>query len=211
MFKMKVNIGNYRRRWTSQIHYDYMNKKYDSEWETNTNRFETALQKLEEAVQYLYDTTINASIERMPDQKINVRIDSYDTWSMDHTLSHIILPMLVQLKADKHGSPFVDDDDVPAELRSTVAEPKVNKYDTDSNHHLRWDWVIGEMIWAFEQKCRDDWASDYYKYEDDPTNTDAPALGLKLVWEDRDGQAVHGKRMANGFRMFGKYYEGLWN
>ena len=42
--------------------------------------------------------------------KINyVKIDYWDTWSMDHTLSYIIVPMLKQLKATKHGAPYVDD------------------------------------------------------------------------------------------------------
>jgi len=142
-----------------------------------------------------------------PKQKISVRIDPHDTWSMEHTLAHIITPMLVQLKATKHGSPWVDDKDVPKELRSTNAKPKENEYDTDSNHHLRWDWILDEMIWAFNQKCRDDWEGDFYEYEAD----DTARFGLKLVWEDREGQKAHQERMTNGFKLFGKYYENLWD
>ena len=45
------------------------------------------------------------------DRKIDyVKIDRWDTWSMDHTLSYIILPMLKQLKDSKHGGPRVDDE-----------------------------------------------------------------------------------------------------
>ena len=51
-----------------------------------------------------------------------VKIDRWDTWSMDHTLGQIALPMLRQLKATKHGAPLVDDEDVPEELRSTSAQ-----------------------------------------------------------------------------------------
>ena len=58
-----------------------------------------------------------------PKQKIRVRIDTHDTWSMDHTLAHIVLPMLVQLKRTKHGAPNTDNADVPKELRSTSALP----------------------------------------------------------------------------------------
>jgi len=29
---MFVKIGPYRRRWSSHIHYDYMNKKYNHDW-----------------------------------------------------------------------------------------------------------------------------------------------------------------------------------
>ena len=32
------------------------------------------------------------------ERKVNIRIDNYDLWSMDHTLSLIILPMLKKLK-----------------------------------------------------------------------------------------------------------------
>ena len=53
------------------------------------------------------------------DQVVEVHIDRWDTWSMDYTLAHIVLPMLRQLKETKHGSPEVDDADVPEELRST--------------------------------------------------------------------------------------------
>ena len=130
---------------------------------------------------------------------------------MDNTLAPIILPMLKQLKETKHGSPWTDDEDVPEELRSTSAPPLENDYDTDDNHHKRWDWVLDEMIWAFEQKTRDDWEGDYYKYEDDPTNTEGLGLGLKLVWEDPEGSKAHQERMSNGFRLFGKYFEALWD
>ena len=47
-----------------------------------------------------------------------IKIDKWDTWSMDSTLSPIILPMLKQLKATKHGAPYIDDEDVPAKLRA---------------------------------------------------------------------------------------------
>ena len=47
------------------------------------------------------------------EQKVNVQIDKWDTWNMDATLAHIIVPMLKQLKATKHGAPYVADEDVP--------------------------------------------------------------------------------------------------
>jgi hypothetical protein len=209
---MRVKIGPYRHRWVSYVHDKYMDKKYGRyEWEDNTNRFEHALEKFEDALQWIYNHTVNLYLDKRTGQKINVKIHNYDTWSMDHTLAPIILPMLKQLQATKHGSPWVDDEDVPEELRSTSAPPLENDYDTDDNHHLRWNWVLDEMIFAFEQKTRDDWEGDYYKYEDDPTNTQGLGLGLKLVWEDREGSKAHQKRMSNGFRLFGKYYEAMWD
>ena len=144
-----------------------------------------------------------------PQQSIKVKIDKWDTWSMDHTLAHIILPMLKQLKATKHGAPCTDDKDVPKALRSTNAPAKENKWDTDENHFKRWDWILDEMIWAFEQKCRDNWEDDYYgDYIENQKN--GPMAG-SFEWIDHEGRAAHQERMSNGFKLFGKYYENLWD
>ena len=144
-----------------------------------------------------------------PKQKISVRIDAHDTWSMDHTLAHIILPMLVQLKRTKHGAPSVDNLDLPKELHMSKKGMAQFAKDgsTDDKFFKRWDWILDEMIWAFNQKCRDDWEGDYYEYADDDTER----FGLKLVWDDREGSQAHQERMSNGFRLFGKYYENLWD
>lgn len=209
---MKVNIGNYRHRCISNIHTRYMNQKYGYyEWDENNNRFESMLEKIEDSMQVVYNYTINLIKDKRSSQRISVRIDPYDTWSVDYTLSYIILPMLEQLQTSKHGSPWTEDEDVPDELKSINAKEKENEWDTDDNHHLRWDYILGEMIWAFKQKTRDDWEGDFYEYEDDPTNTEGLGLGLKLKWEDRSGKAAHQQRMTNGFRLFGKYYEQLWD
>ena len=133
-----------------------------------------------------------------PEQKTSIRIDKYDTWNMDNTLAPIILPMLKQLKETKHGAPAVDIEDVPKELRPTNTEEWQKLYkqggETDDKFFKRWDWVLDEMIWAFEQKCRDDWMSDYDYNK----------------W-DSEGANAHQERMTNGFRLFGRYYESLWD
>jgi len=204
---MKVYIGPYTNRWSCNVHDRHMMLKYGLEWDENKDWEDRAWERVEGAVQWLYNKTINVILDKHSDQKIKVSIDKYDTWSMDHTLSHIIVPMLKQLKETKNGSPWVNDYDVPEELRSTSAPPTENDYDIDDNHHKRWEWVLDEMIWAFEQKTRDDWESDYYKYESDPKEM----FGLKLVWEDREARKAHQERMTNGFKLFGKYYESLWD
>ena len=203
---MKVRIGKYAGILTCNIHSRYMNKKYEWDWPEVQDRMDRVLEVIEDAVQSVYNVLNWIWFDRRT-QQIKVRIDKSDTWSMDHTLSHIVLPMLQQLQETKHGAPFVDDKDVPMILRSKSAPPKENEWDTDDNHFKRWDWVLDEMIWAFEQKARDDWQSDYYTYEEDK---DAQ-FGLKLVWEDRKGQEEHQARISNGLSLFGKYYEGLWD
>ena len=206
---MKVKIGPYRHRWVSYVHDRYMDKKYGGwgKWEDNSTRFESFLEKVEDGLQWIYNHSINLYLDKRPGQKIKVRIDPWDTWSMDHTLAPIILSMLKQLKESKHGSPLTEDEDVPEELRSTSAPPKEDEYDLDDNHHKRWDWVMGEMIWAFEQKTYD-WEEQYYgdwqESEDEP-------LGGRFLYLDPEGRKAHQERMSNGFRLFGKYYEALWD
>jgi hypothetical protein len=48
---------------------------------------------------------------------------------------------------------------------------------------MAWDWALTEMIFAFESKIDDDWFA----------------------------QARDEERIANGFRLFGKYYQSLWD
>ena len=153
-----------------------------------------------------------------------IKIDRYDTWSMDHTLAIIVLPMLKQLQATKHGAPNVDDDDVPEELKSTSAPPKENEYDTDGNHFKRWDWVMDEMIFAFEHHVDNKWEEKYskgewstrreacewdengkptlYTFEEGPNHT---------AKYDAENHQKHNDRINNGTRLFGKYYRGLWD
>ena len=132
-------------------------------------------------------------------RKVEVRIDPYDTWSMDHTLGLIIVPMLKQLKATKHGSPFVADEDVPEELRSPMGYLATEDYDVDDNYHKRWDWVMDEMIWAFEQTI--DETSDDHFFD----------RSVEPYVYDKDGHRAHMQRVDNGIQLFGKYYQGLWD
>lgn len=139
-----------------------------------------------------------------------VKIDRYDTWSMDHTLSYIIHPMLVQLNKEKHGAPFTDDADVPDELKSTSAPPKENEWDTDDNHFKRWDWIMNEMVWAFEQELKDDDEAQFFDHSESRGIEDCEERMDKLK-VDRDGLEAHQKRKANGYRLFGRYYQNLWD
>ena len=139
-----------------------------------------------------------------------VKIDRYDTWSMDHTLSYIIHPMLVQLNKEKHGAPFTDDADVPDELKSTSAPPKENEWDTDDNHFKRWDWIMNEMVWAFEQELKDDDEAQFFDHSESNEVKDWNERMGKLK-VDREGLEAHQKRKANGYRLFGRYYSNLWD
>ena len=215
---MKVYLSGYRSHWLSPYtilekvffwrEIDY-NEPVIERWSNRLNPLCVAAQKFLDFV--------HPKIEY-------VKIDRYDTWSMDHTLAHIVLPMLRQLKKDKHGSPLVDDEDVPEELRSTSAPAKENEWDTDENWFKRWDWVMDEMIFAFESKLDDSWEDAFREGEIDwktvPSAWDANGKPTLYSMEDGpnhtykcdyDGMKVVNDRIQNGFRLFGKYYQGLWD
>ena len=191
---MKVKISNYPSRLVCRIHTRYMDKTYGIvDWPTEYTRFEKFLEKLEDTIQSVYNL-VNVPFLDKREQKIKVRIDRWDTWSMDYTLAPIILPMLVQLKATKHGAPFVDLKDVPKELHGKKLTKKQKENgEVDDKHFERWDWVLDEMIYAFDCKANKD---DVY---------------MRFDIDDREDMKAEQERISNGFRLFGKYYESLWD
>jgi hypothetical protein len=241
---MKVYINNYKDHWISPYTIlDYM--FFWTDWSkcSRNKSLQSALDELEGKYKYVEPPEwvekwsdrllpISKAIQWVwskVDRKIDyVKIDRWDTWSMDHTLSYIILPMLKQLDESKHGAPFVDDEDVPEELKSTSAPPKENEWDTDENHFKRWDYVLKEMIYAFEHKVDDSWQEAYRSGDMDilwvPVDKDGNEVpkgehkfnqmrdGPNHTYKcDYEGMQIVEDRMRNGFRLFGKYYQGLWD
>jgi hypothetical protein len=176
-------------------------------------------------------------------RKIKIRIDKYDTWNMDATLALIILPMLKQLKETKQGSQGVDMADVPESMRLNSHETyddqlcfdfyheddELNKQNIQCDVHDRWDWVMGEMIWAFEQiQPGVDWEAQYVsgtldtKWKKSEKTYTHPSGKEEITYEmvrgpndtfkiNMEGRQKHQDRINNGFRLFGKYYQGLWD
>lgn len=186
---MKVYISKYRDHWISP--YQIADKlcfwreiSYDEKW---VIKFVIVLQPVMSIIMKILDT-IHPRVDY-------IKIDKYDTWNMDNTLAKIILPMLKQLKATKHGYP------------SGLTEKK-------------WDYILDEMIWAFEQLNADDANDDQFWLEYgelDWTKQEPDENGLSLVkWTkpsviDWDGLKAHHKRINNGTKLFGKYYRNLWD
>jgi hypothetical protein len=194
---MKVKIGSFPNRLICNIYSNHMNKKYGYvDWPEVQDHKDHVLESIEDRVQSVYNV-FNWLWFDSRTQKVKVRIDKWDTWSMDSTLAPIILPMLKQLQETKHGAPIVDDDDVPKELHITKKEQAAfdkarRSFTSGDKFFKRWDWILNEMVWAFEQKTRDHWEDDF-------------------EWEDDKGRKAHQERMTNGFKLFGKYYENLWD
>jgi hypothetical protein len=64
------------------------------------------------------------------------------------------------------------------------------------------------MIWAFEQKCDDNWEDKYFG---EWVENDIEPFRGSFKNVDWEGRQAHQARMSNGFKLFGKYYEGLWD
>jgi hypothetical protein len=122
-------------------------------------------------------------------RKVKIKIHDYDIWDMNTTIGHIILPMLIMIRDKKHGAPYVDNEDVPEHLRSYYADDgKV-----DEHHFARWDYVLDEMIFAFDYEVND---KEHQYLSQSPMDVETY-------------YAVQ-KRVQRGFELFGKYYTGLW-
>jgi len=216
---MKIEIGPYKD-WIGPYQIADMVFFWHSRWPANCERWDYRLH--DKFGEWLSNTWVNdvcVWFESKRERNIKIHIDKYDTWSMDHTLSKIIVPMLKQLKETKHGAPGVDDEDVPEELKSTSAPPlteeQTNWGDVDNNHFKRWDWVLDEMIWAFTQISEDADDDFYDAYEEGEevkvhsweTEEDARHRG-KLNMEKTK---AHSNRIRNGTKLFGKYYQNLWD
>jgi hypothetical protein len=233
---MKVHIGDYPNNhwsverfedwWVSRRHgVDYLFQMDESKYDRLDRLFFT--------VTDLWQRVLNATINRLlrnRERKISVRIDPHDTWGMDTTLAHIILPMLKQLKATKHGSPWVDDEDVPHLVKKKKRSKKKSEEDQHADTHERWDWVMDEMIWTFEQIVDpDEGRSNYYiPYEAGEEIDRAPFCFTSAetgetmyLWTEEEEREMgrydpklhkaYQERINRGLRLFGKYYQGLWD
>ena len=208
---MKVWISPYRNHWVPAIdilrwvcvwHYIPLEEEdvspYDDPWiDRVTDRMEPFCAWLQKVLDKIHPPVRYVKIERQ------------DTWSLDHTLAHVILPALKQLQATQHGSGIVDVEDVPEHLHPKVTPSAANNYD-DPTVHDRWKWVMDEMIWAFEQKITDDDESKFFDHSGVDKNAGFQQQ-MSQIKMDKDGLKAHQDRKQNGFRLFGKYYQNLWD
>jgi hypothetical protein len=209
---MKVRIGKYPN-WLSFWHLiDPLQKVGVSEDRTDA------------IAEYLSETWIQKVVDWIntfhTKQTVKVRIDKWDTWGMDNTLAHIIVPMLKQLKATKHGSPYVDDEDVPDHMRHTWVKGDDDYETNDPWVHYKWEWVLNEMIWAFEQIIDENGEEQFYHGKPEYVRTlieDSEEVLYNLeqtnpdYWVDYEGIKAYNDRIQNGTRLFGRYYRNLWD
>ena len=146
-----------------------------------------------------------------------IQIDPWDAWSLEHTLSPIILPILQELKRVKHGAPFIADEDVPKNLRvgaKGTCNSDVHKLfeDNDNTFFERYDYILDEMIWTFQTLSMDDHEGQFYTHMTKTIDWDKDIdKSIRNIKVDRKGLEAHNARITNGLRLFGKYYRALWD
>jgi hypothetical protein len=80
--------------------------------------------------------------------------------------------------------------------------------------------LLDELIWTFEQLNDEDsekefWIEhgeiDWEEYPEDEGKTSRPLRWKKEAKVDWVGLRAHQERVANGLKLFGKYYQTLWD
>jgi hypothetical protein len=128
-------------------------------------------------------------IDSKKSREIKVTIDPYDTWSLDDTLALIISPALKVLRDTTNSVAYVEDSDIPESL-AVVEKLRIDYEDSDDPQgysEARWNYVLNEMIYAFDAIAAED--GDFFDEYD----------------------VIDYDRIQNGLRLFGKYYTSLWD
>ena len=87
------------------------------------------------------------------DQEVNIQVDEWDTWSLDHTLAQIIVPSLIKFRDTIHCYPesFVS----LANLHSMKSDDEWSEEDNEESMDA-WKDTIDSMIWSFKEILKDE-------------------------------------------------------
>ena len=147
-------------------------------------------------------------------RKTIINVDRWDTWNCDSTIATIVLPMLLQLKLEKHGVPG-EFGDVGGETH--IAQQSFDFY-TDTYAEAwdegvkRWDIVLDKMIWSMYQIAHVDVGEKYRHGEADFDFVDGRLTQSNdEYWHDYVGERLHEERIQEGLELFGKYFRSLWD
>lgn len=174
---------------------------------------------------------IGRYIQKHDGRKIDIKVDRFDTWNLDHTLALIILPALIQLKHTKHGVPseFINDSAEDYHNQRVFDFMKEDKDEVFQTGCDKWEEVLDKMIWSFQQLAIEDYDSQYHHgdikigWKESDTKLPNPVTGkmestYEMIdenpgehWYDMDGHQLHEERIQEGLELFGKYYRALWD
>lgn len=190
---MKVNIGKYPKHFNS---WNLLKKIFVGINHDTLNRINNSF--LIKSISDFVNNIINK-------RKIDIQIEKHDVWSLDHTLSLIILPALKRFKKESRSIGNVNIEDCP----------DADEY--KNNPEKRWDYILDEMIFAFEHIVDDNWTEQFQTGQSDWTFSEEKDgfIALKegpnhTLNVDNDGINKIETRISNGLMLFGKYFQHLW-
>lgn len=140
------------------------------------------------------------------EDKNEVGITDSDLWNLDDTLSKIIYPYLLRFKSmNRNGYHEVDEEDIPQNIK----DKRTTITDQESTNIEAWEWVLDEMIFAFYNTSSD---TDYLNkfFIDGDENKADTSLDFSKSF-DKEGYVAYDARVKNGLRLFGKYFQALWD
>lgn len=155
------------------------------------------------------------------ERRIDIQIDPFDTWNLNHTMAMLIYPALIQLKDAKHG--------VPSEFAEVGGEDWHSQLSFDFYTETvdecfklgvcRWKETLDKMIWSFQQLCTDSYDDKYHHGLIDIDWVDIPGSNLSEMvdknpdehWYDHVGYQLHEERINEGLELFGKHFRSLWD
>lgn len=198
---MKVNIKLFDNYKIINFYRDHMNKKYGLLWPEKQTKFDTFIEKLDDCCQWLLNISYNKIVRK--DTKVKVKFKYVDLYSLDYTLSLIILPLLKEFNGKKQGIPMVDNNDLPEDLKlsDAILDVVYNGKECESDirktyeerAQMAYNYIIDKMIWSFERISK---GEDFYPEWENDFN---PEL-----------QKDYDKKIQEGLNLFGKYYRTLW-
>lgn len=130
-------------------------------------------------------------------------------------LSQMTLPYLRRRRAEKPLSriPMIDDADLPAWLRHAEPQDPDSPPADDGRSAERWDYVLGEMIWAMEATSQgiafmtkhvvEPGVSELHPSKDGSGTYDVVIRRPGVV--DGEGVRTDGERRREGLRLFARY------
>ena len=125
----------------------------------------------------------------------SIEIHNYDSWNAFETIAKVAYPILVQLKATKHGYALVSVEDAPGiDLEPDEVESGYSE--------SRWDYVLDEIIWTMKELAENEPSAPSYDTMKSP---------LQDFNEYIQEYKVYNARLQKGCELFGKYFRNLWD
>lgn len=208
---MKAKIGNYKH---------YVGPYQIADWLDHLCIHRKDCEKIGDWLAETWVSDFCSWIHSKRKRTISVKSDRWDYWNADETMSTLILPILKDLRRNKHGAGNVADEDVPEELRSTSAPTKENEWDIDDNHFKRYNWMLDEVIWSLEQMQPDcDWEDQFHSGNIDTIFEKIEGSGYSELKHgpnhthefDKEGYLAYSARIDNGLRLMGTYWRTFWD